>query len=150
MILFGFLSQNVEDERRWPRWSMSRGWMRGEGDTCPGRGDLDLLRREYESPCAVERLLIDMEAALLRGMVKRCPSAVAVGHRFDRRSGGGGDERVGFRRGVRVIFAGWLPQDGLFGVSAGRGLGQSSSTAKVQPPPVSSRGRSRCWRRGLA
>ena len=58
-----------------------------------------------------------------RGMVKRCPQAVAVGHRFDRRRRRcGDDERVGFRRGVILIFAGWLPQDGLFGVSGVAGL----------------------------
>ena len=46
------------------------------------------------------------------------PAAVAVGTASVAGAAGvGGDERVGLRRGVSLIFAGWLPQDGLFGVS---------------------------------
>src|SRR3954469_3437124 len=38
---------------------------------------------------------------------------------------GAGDERVGVRRVVTLICAGWLPQDGLFGGSWTAGLAAS-------------------------
>jgi hypothetical protein len=52
------------------------------------------------------------------GVVKRCPRPSPWAPlRSPEAAGVGGDERVGLRRGVSLIFAGWLPQDGLFGVS---------------------------------
>jgi hypothetical protein len=59
------------------------------------------------------------------GRVKRCPLAVAVGTASCLDPVWGGDERVVHRRVVSLIFAGWLPQDGLFGLSGVRGLGAS-------------------------
>ena len=60
----------------------------------------------------------DMEAGLSRGQGEAVPRAVAVGTAsVPERLLGGGGGRVGFRRGVSLIFAGWLPHDGLFGSS---------------------------------
>ena len=60
----------------------------------------------------------DMEGVPVKGQGEAVPMAVAVGTASvagDEPCGGG--ERVGVRRVVSLIFACWLPQDGLFGVS---------------------------------
>src|SRR3954447_26342608 len=60
----------------------------------------------------------DMEAVLSRGVGKRCPwPSPWAPLRIAGRDVGVGDERVGVRRDVSLICAGWLPQDGLFDVS---------------------------------
>ena len=59
----------------------------------------------------------DMEAVLSRGRVKRCPWPSPWAPLRSPERIWGGDERVGVRRVVSLIFACWLPQDGLFGVS---------------------------------
>ena len=68
------------------------------------------------------------------GRVKRCPLAVAVGTASCLDPVWGGDERVVHRRVVSLIFAGWLPRDGLFGLSGVRGLGASVAGAARVPP----------------
>jgi hypothetical protein len=62
-----------------------------------------------------------MESGLSSGHGEAVSATVAV----DTASLAGwfsGDERVGCRRVVSLIFAGWLPQDGLFGLSGSAGL----------------------------
>jgi hypothetical protein len=60
----------------------------------------------------------DMEAGPVKRQGEAVPMAVAVGTASDRRTRRWvGDERVGVRRDVSLICAGWLPQDGLFDVS---------------------------------
>ena len=59
----------------------------------------------------------DMEAVLSRGVGKRCPWPSPWAPLRSPDAMLGGDERVGVRRDVSLICAGWLPQDGLFDVS---------------------------------
>jgi hypothetical protein len=58
-----------------------------------------------------------MEAGSVKGQGEAVPMAVAVGTASVAAVVRVGGERVGVRRGVSLIFAGWLPQDGLFGMS---------------------------------